>query len=177
MNKLKDFFENLETRERNILIAGLTFVFFFVLINFIAVPVYNYKKDLEVQIKFNVYQSTEIIALGEQYKKITGNLEKSFTYSKKNINIFSFLDALTRKTGIKDKVDYMKPSTESYENYTIEKVEIKISNINMKDLVSFIFSIESGSEKIRIKALKISRSDKSGTISSTIQTETINKNV
>jgi general secretion pathway protein M len=177
MNKLKDYFLSLEQREKNFLIAGIIFLSVFVLINFFILPVINYKKELNTKIYSYNHQAEQIRKLGQEYKKLIKN---SVTYSiskNSDIALFSFMDSLAGKVEIKENIEYMKPSSEKSDGKTIEKVEIKLSGIDMKRLIHFLYSIESSSDAIVIKGLKISRSDKGSFITSTIQAEIVKNNV
>lgn len=176
MNKMLEYFNGLEDRERYFLLAGAVFLIGFVFFNFIISPVINYKKGLESKISSYRFQAQEISKLGEEYRKLTGKNSSYKVSDQNDIALFSFLDSLAGKVNIKNNIDYMKPSGETKDGYTIEKVEIKISEIDMKTLVSFLYEVESYSDKINITALKIIKSDKGGSISSTIQAETVKSN-
>ncbi|MGM0418304.1 MAG: type II secretion system protein GspM [Thermodesulfobacteriota bacterium] len=174
MNKLFEYISGLEEREKNILLAGVVFLILFIIIRFGIIPVYNYKKDLENRINSYIYQAEQIKKLGAEYKKLTGTGRHDFSSeSDNNPALFSFMDSMAGKTGIKDKIDYMKPSSEEHDDYTLDKVEVKVSNIDMKTLVSFLYELESGLANMNIKALKIVRSEKGGSVTSTIKAETV----
>jgi hypothetical protein len=177
MNKIKEFYFGLEQREKIILPGGLFFLVVFILLNFFILPAINYKKNLENKISSYNYQADQIRLLGKEYKEILKNSNLSQSSNGSDVALFSFMDSLAGRAEIKDKVDYMKPSTQKSGGVTIEKVEIKVSDIDMKNLVRFLYLVESSSDAVIVKGLKISRSDKSGFITSTIQAETVKNNV
>lgn len=175
INNINKYLDTLEERERKILGIGIAFVFLYILFNFMVIPFFDYKKKLETGIASSAEQINDIKNLGAKYKKLTGQ-KRIVNLGSQSIALFSFIDSLAGKTGVKDNIDYMKPSKESLENYTIEKVEVKISNIDMKSLISFIYEIESSKGNINIKGLTIKKSDKGDLIDSTIQAEIIKNN-
>lgn len=175
MNKIKDFLNSLEEREKNMVIICFIFTTSFIIINFMILPVFQYREDLELSIRSNLYKKKQIERLGKEYKRFS---TRSFSNNikKNNQALFSVMDSLAGKTGVKDRIDYIKPSKEEYDSYIVEKVEIKLSEIDMKSLVSFLYEIESYGEHIKVKGLLIRRSEKSGVITSTIQAETVKSN-
>ncbi|MCB9480609.1 MAG: type II secretion system protein M [Desulfobacteraceae bacterium] len=177
MNKLKEYFSGLEQREKNFLIAGIIFLSVFVLVNFLFLPVIDYKKELQTKIYSYNYQADQIKRLGQEYRKLVKNSGSYSISENSDIALFSFMDSLAGKAQIKENIDYMKPSSEKTDGKTIEKVEIKLSGIDMKRLIQFLYSIESSSDAIVIKGLRISRSDKGAYITSTIQAEIVKNNV
>ncbi|MDY0132691.1 MAG: type II secretion system protein GspM [Desulforegulaceae bacterium] len=176
MNKFKEFYSGLEEREKRILIGGLSFLLIFVVINFFILPVINYKKDLKNKINSCVYQTNQIKLLGKEYKSLVKTSSFGQVSQGSDLALFSFMDSIAGKAGIKNNVDYMKPSTEKTGGLTIEKVEIKVSGIDMKSLIGFIHLVESSSDAVVIKGLRISRSDKGGAIISTLQAEIVKSN-
>lgn len=177
MNKIQQFYYSLEEREKIILTVGILFLAGFILVNFFMLPVINYKKELENKISSYAYQAEQIRLLGDEYRKYVKKSDLSQSQDSSDIALFSFMDSLAGKANIKDKVDYMKPSTEKSGGFTIEKVEIKVSGIDMKSLVRFLHSVESSSDAVAVKGLRISRSDKGSFITSTIQAEIVKNNV
>jgi general secretion pathway protein M len=111
MNKIQQFYYSLEEREKIILTVGILFLAGFILVNFFMLPVINYKKELENKISSYAYQAEQIRLLGDEYRKYVKKSDLSQSQDSSDIALFSFMDSLAGKANIKDKVDYMKPST------------------------------------------------------------------
>src|SRR5690606_35168266 len=76
--------------------------------------------------------------------------------------LFSFLDTLAGQSGIKQNIDYMKPSTSNLKNssYSLSMVELKINALTMEQLVSFMHGVETSPNLIWIKRISIDRGEK-----------------
>ena len=168
IKKINEYISNLEDREKKFLISGSVFFIGFIIFNFVIYPFASYKKNLESGVQSNIYQIKQISSIGSEYQKIrAGSIQR---ITDKNFTLFSFMDSLAGKTGLKTKVDYMKPSSEKSMNMTIEKVELKLSGIDMKALVSFLYQLEFSEHNIEISGLSIRLEDKDSTLTATIQT-------
>lgn len=92
--------------------------------------------------------------------------------------LFSYLDQLAGRTGIKDKVAYMKPSTTTAKDggHKIAVVEMKIQALTLTQLVDYLHQIETSANMIRVQWLAITRTSKpEGYIDVVVQAETIEK--
>lgn len=83
------------------------------------------------------------------------NREKGFT-------LFSFLDKLSGQAGIKDHIEYMKPSSNPSDDGSckLSQVELKIGTINLKQLTSYLHMIETSENSVFVKRISISQTTK-----------------
>jgi len=92
-----------------------------------------------------------------------------------NFTLFSFLDQLAGDSGLKDHIAYMKPSTTVNEDsgIKISRVELKLQEITLKDLTSYLFKVETSENMLILKRLSITKTGKnSSMISAVLQVET-----
>ena len=96
----------------------------------------------------------------------------------KGFTLFSFLDTLAEKSGVKDNVAYMKPSSRTFndKNYAISMVKIKLDALYLKELVDFLYSVESSRNGVHIRSLSLSKTGKEQTmLDAIVEAETLVK--
>ena len=73
-----------------------------------------------------------------------------------NFSPFSRLEELAGQTGIRSKIQYMKPivSTPS-DAYEEESVEIKMEGITLEQFIQYLYQIENSPQFMKIKRLHI----------------------
>jgi general secretion pathway protein M len=168
----------LNPREKMALGAGAAALVIFILFQFIIFPVIDHQKVLQrsvVSKQAAVEEmrrlSAEAQALQQEQSRSTqrmGRRPQGFT-------LFSFLDGLAGMTQLKSNIDYMKPSTTEPKGspYKVSVVELKLVGINMEQLVSYLYRIETSANMIQVKRLAITKTDKkAGFINAVLQVET-----
>jgi general secretion pathway protein M len=102
--------------------------------------------------------------------------KKRFEARKKDFTLFSFLDRLADKSGIKNHITYMKPSTSAREKsgYKVSKVEMKLQSITLKQLTSYLYGVETSKNIVSIKRISIVKTGiKEGYVNAVLQIETV----
>ena len=168
----------LTRREKYSIYAVSGIVFLFVIIQFIVFPSFDKKERLKRSIQVKTKILEEMMALKSEYDDIKRNDDLSKVRFKKrdrNFTLFSFLDKLTGKAGIKEHVTYMKPSTSVQKDspYKISQVEMKLKDLTLEQLTSYLHMVEISSNMVIIKKLSISKTGKQeGFIDAVLQVET-----
>jgi general secretion pathway protein M len=122
---------------------------------------------------------TEMRVLKAEYDEIDkkGNmLERRLDRRSKGFTLFSFLDELAGKAGIKENIVYMKPKTVNQPGGRYKKtvVEMKCQGITTEQLTTYLHGVETSENMIDIKRLSVSKKGKKDeTISAVLQVETI----
>ena len=71
-----------------------------------------------------------------------------------SFSLFSVLEKLARENGLMESIDHMKPGSMDLDSMRQEKwVEVKLSQINYKDMVSYLYHLQSYANNIYIKRL------------------------
>mgnify|MGYP000990105422 CR=1 FL=1 len=76
--------------------------------------------------------------------------------------LFSFLDAAAGQTQLKDRIAYMKPSADPIKDtpYRLSRVEMKIQDLRLPELVAFLHRVETAPEAVTVKRLSITQTGK-----------------
>jgi general secretion pathway protein M len=170
---------NLQPRERlAVMIAGAALLVFLIF-QLLIFPSINRRDRLKNRIAANVSALKEISALKSEYEALTQysrNMGDRLKRRPKNFTLFSFIDKLAGTSGIKNNIEYMKPSTSNLKNssLTLSLVEMKISSLTMEQLTNFLHGVENGDAQVWIKRISIQKGDKNvGLINTTLQVETV----
>ena len=101
----------------------------------------------------------EIVMLGAEYrayKRGFRGAQKLLAKRKKGFALFSFLERAAGKADVKDNIKYMKPSTSQGTGpYKESMVEIKLEGITLKQLVRFLYRVESPEDVTGIRRISI----------------------
>ncbi len=170
---------NLNRRERLFIIGAVTFIVLFVISQFIVVPVFQ-RKD-ELQHKLAVKQNTlkEMRSLRSEYISLENKAaasQQQFARRIPGFTLFSFMDKTAGDIGIKQNITYMKPSSTVDESthLKLSSVELKLQDISLKDLTAYLYRVETSPNMIKVKRLSITKDGiDQGLITVVMQVETV----
>ncbi len=158
--------------------AGVTlllFLFFQAVIS----PVIHKKSRMEEEIVTRKKALVEMAALKNEFDQLKRNSELSeqhFLQRDKKFTLFSFLDQLAGQSGVKENISYMKPTISKKQETGLKKsiVEIKLNNITLNQLTSYLHGIETSKNVVFVKRLSISKKEKEDRfITVVLQAETV----
>ena len=169
---------NLQRREKIIVgVAGALLVIL-LLLEVIIFPIVDRRAMLSKRIVQKTQALAEIKQLAQEYQSLTSgtaNNEAQLRNRAKSFTLFSFLDALAGKSGIKQNIIYMKPSSSNLKGspYSLSMVEMKINNLTMEQLVNFLHGVETSQDMIWVKRVSLAKGEKEGQlIDAVLQVET-----
>lgn len=111
----------------------------------------------------------------EAIRKKTTASTMRFSQRKAGFTLFSFLDRLAGEANIKNHISYMKPSTSSPKDspYKISQVEMKLQDITMEQLTTYLYKVETSQNMVLVKRVSITKDSKEvGFIDAVLQLET-----
>lgn len=168
----------LNRRERLTVYGAAAAILVFIVVQFIIFPVLDSRTTLRREIDEKRLNLNEIHKLKAEYDALTRTNQIAAAQLKKrakNFSLFSFLDNLAGKSGIKQNIVYMKPSTSNLKNspYTLSIVEIKVQSLTMEQTLNFLHGIEMSGNQVWVKRMSLTRDEKKeGLLNSTMQVET-----
>ena len=170
--------KKLTRREKYSLFVGAGAIFLLVVLQGIVLPAFDKRERLVRVLGAKAKILEEMTALKSEYHAIVQETEISkvlLAKREKGFTLFSFLDRLTGNAGIKDHVNYMKPSTTVQKNspYKISMVEMKIQDITLAQLIAYLHMVETSKNGVAVTRLSISITSKpKGFIDALLQVET-----
>ncbi len=161
--KFADFIDQRTLRERQMLAAmavafGL-WLLYWVVAGMLLNPLHDSRKLIAVRES----ALREMLILRSDYQRIqfqVAALEKMIRRGPHG-NVLSRLETMANQAQIKDKITSMDPKNappnDLYREYVIE---VRLANVNLKQLVDYLYRIESSGQLLKIKRLRIKvRSD------------------
>ncbi|MBU0767843.1 MAG: type II secretion system protein M [Proteobacteria bacterium] len=170
--------KKLTRREKYALLAAAGAICLFIVLQAIVLPAFDRRKRLEKNLAAKTKILAQMTDLKSEYDAIVQKtaLSKQFIAQReKGFTLFSFLDKLSGKAGIKDHINYMKPSTTLLKNssYKLSMVEMKIQGITLNQLIAYLHMVETSENAVDVKRLSISKTGKpKGFIDAVLQVET-----
>jgi len=174
-----DKLKNLNQREKYVICAASGLIALFILIHIIISPLMNKRDRLTRTLEAKTKILEEMRILQTEYAIISERArlsKKRFNARNKDFTLFSFLDRLADRSGIKNHITYMKPSTSAREKsgFKISKVEMKLQGITLKQLTSYLHGVEISKNILRIKRISIVKTSiKDEYINAVLQIETV----
>ena len=167
---------HLNQREKYAVILGAGILCLFVLIEFAVSPLLQKRADLKRVMGIMTNRLPNMYANYDILKTERHTSKTALPKRAKNFTLFSFLDQLVRKAGIKENLKYMKPSTtvEKSGRYKISLVEMKLQALTLEQLTKYLYMVETSRNDVTVKRLSISKTGKpEGFINAVLQVETL----
>ncbi len=117
----------------------------------------NGAKTKEITLEQMKAMSAECTAL----KRSSEALKRIISKRKQGLTLFAFLEKEANQAEIKGHIEYMKPSVSPGTGiYKESTVEMKLSGVTLKQLVKYLYRIESPQEVISVKRISIKEDTK-----------------
>ena len=168
-------------QDKKALIVCVGFLMAFIGIQFVLLPAIDKKKELSQRVTSKEASLKELVTLENEYIKLSGSSRVKITALSgrdKDFTLFSFLDTLAEKSGVKDNVAYIKPSSRTLNDkaYAISMVKIKLDALYLKELVEFIHGVEISRNNVQIKSISLSKTGKDNALlDAIVEAETLIK--
>ena len=154
----------LATREKIYVSIALVAVAIFVLLQFIVFPFFKKKGRIERGISKKEEAFKKIVLLSEEYqsyKKGSLGIQQILAERNKRFTLFSFLEGAAGDVDIKGRIKYMKPSVSAVPGQHKESlVEMKLEEITLKQLIDYLYRVESPEKVVSIKRISIKENKK-----------------
>jgi len=168
----------LSARDRTALGVGGTVLLFFVLFQFVLVPLAHRRQRLKsalIHRQQGVVRMEEMQARYRALNRQSDSLARRLEGRPPGFSLFSFLEKQAAATSVKKHIVSMKPSTPSEEGpFTQVMVEMKLRTLGLQQLVAFLKRVESPENLVAIRRLSIrENSRKPGSLDVTVQVVTV----
>lgn len=163
-----DYVARLSPRERIIVTGGAVFLAVFILLAGIIGPLLHYQAALEKSITSRDDQLRKVYTMSAAIRGLQSVAVAAGSPGDQKFTLFGFLEELAARLSINDRIEYMKPITDTTEAGR-ESVEVKIRGLYQEDLINLLFGIENTKYPVRIKHLIIRKQDKDANMDVTFQ--------
>ncbi|OGP82089.1 MAG: hypothetical protein A2Y95_04905 [Deltaproteobacteria bacterium RBG_13_65_10] len=161
-----DFLEKRTPRERQMLtfmtMAIGLFLAYWIAVGLILNPI----RDTRLAIETRQLGLRRMLTLQADYRRIQSQvaaLEQRIRAGQQG-NVLSSLETMASESQIKDKITSMDPrSTPPNELYRETVIEVRLANVNLKQLVDYLYRIQSSPVLLKVKRMRLkTRSDDPG---------------
>ena len=146
-------------REKYFISVAACVICVFLFLQFGAVPFFEKRNRMQKRINGLEKDIEEMTLLIDEYltlKQDSQKIQKYLTARKKGFTLFSFLENAAGEAQIKDHIKYMKPSvSEGMGSYKESMVEMRLEEVTLKQLVLYLYRIESSEDLIMVKRISI----------------------
>ncbi len=154
----------LAKREKYLVSLAGGVLFLLIVFHFLINPFFEKKDYMRKEVNRKQAALDEIALLSIKYKELKKGdqgLHKILEKRKSEFTLFSFLEQEAAKSDVKDHIKYMKPSvSQGTGEYKESMVEMKLERITLKQLVGYLYRIESQENAIGIKRISIKENKK-----------------
>ena len=176
----KSGIDNLSTREKLVVGGGLAFVVCFIVLQLAIIPFFDARSDLRSSIDRKTRELATIKELQLEHRNLKneeGTIQARIQQRERGFTLFTFLDQQAEKAQVKKQIMYMKPSTvEGDTGYVETMVELKLQQVSLSALVSFLQLVESEQHVVFIRRISIQESGNvQGELDSILQIVTFEK--
>jgi general secretion pathway protein M len=157
--------KRLSTREKRILCMGGCFLLILFALKGILLPAMAEKERLEKRVAVAGKTLQEMVSMQERYQRMGLNVSREMHTRKnreKGFTLFSFLDRLALKSGVKENIVHMKPDSRKQDKgaYTIFMVKVKLESLYLKEFMDFLYLIETAGKGVHISGLSLTKTGK-----------------
>lgn len=164
----------LARREKYFISAAAIFIGIFCLLQFLIFPFFEARNRLQRGVSAKEDGLKEIVRLSSEYnryRRSSQGIKRIIAQRRKGFTLFSFLENRAGDAGIKTYIKYMKPSISTGAGpYKESQIEMKLEEITLRQLVDYLYRIESPDNVVSIKRISIKENKKkSGRLDAILQ--------
>jgi len=146
-------------REKLVMIAGGVAVALLLFYRFGLSPAIERLRTLDRLVAIKEREVHQMRTMRETYlaqKRLMEEVNQSLAQRGQDFAIFSFLEELANKTGIKNNIMYMKPAlTTAGELFRESSVEMRLEGIALQQLTRYLYDIERAPQLLRVRRMHI----------------------
>ncbi|MEN8199418.1 MAG: type II secretion system protein GspM [Thermodesulfobacteriota bacterium] len=147
-------------RQEKLMVSGLLgLVLLLLFFSLVVSPLLDSRKRLQGSLVKKEVELQKVRDLQEEYKTLqhtSGDIQQRLKKRQKSFTLFSFIEQQATVAGIKQQIDYLKPSeVESSGPLKESRVDMKLKKITLENLVKFLGGVESPENVVSISRISI----------------------
>ncbi len=151
---------NLTQRDKYALAAGCLFLFSLIAFQWILMPAMEKQESLLAMAHARADSLKSLYSLAREYKAAIGSSrvdQEAMDRRSREFTLFSLIDELAEKSGVKDNVSYMKPTILQRDSspYAFSQVKIKLKSLFLEELMDFLYRMESSPDKVVVYSMAL----------------------
>ena len=142
----------MSTRQ-SVLIAVASVICLFAVLQWLVLPLADYSSGLERDISVSRQRLQEVLELGREYEQVGSRVSETGDSGMEtaDFSLYSFLDRLAERQGLKGSIVFMRPSTNQVSGgLEREIVRLRLRGVSMDDLVAYLYQLEDADSPVRV---------------------------
>ena len=156
---MRHFWDQLTRSQKYTVIAGIVLIGAALLIQFAVAPYFETRQKVRSAIVANEKALRELSVLGAEYGVLRARSEKIKRLIERRppgFSLFSYLEKQADQAAVKTNIRSINPIKSSpAATHEESAVEMKLDKVTMKQLVDFLYLVESPGEMVRIRRASI----------------------
>lgn len=155
---MMDRFQNLEPREKIMLLAGLIFLLCVVAVYGIYLPYRESLQQAERSIAVKQRQLAQVRDLQQEYR----GLERRIARAEQGLarsgeqSALALLENIAARIDSRDKLNYIRPQPpQSQGAYRIENLDIKFEKLSLEQAVNLLWRVETAETRMQVRNLRL----------------------
>ncbi|HWP35693.1 MAG TPA: type II secretion system protein GspM [Thermodesulfobacteriota bacterium] len=149
----------LARRERWMVGGGAVAVALLLVYALVVAPLLERSRDLDRLIAQKEREYAEIVRLREEYRRARAELaaiEARLARTGADFQLLSFLEGLAARTGVRDRIAYMRPQAAAAAGrFREQAVELRLDGVTINQLVQLLAQVVEAPQALRIKRLSV----------------------
>jgi general secretion pathway protein M len=175
---MKDIWDKLPRNQRIALLAGVAVLVLGLVVQLVAFPLYDARKRTTRSIAVSEKALQQLGPLWVEYRVLKEGaqaVQQIVARRPGDFTLFSYLEKKTGEAGVKPNVKYINPSRGSVTGgYEETSVDLKLEKITLKQLVNFLYMVESREDLIALRKIAVAKvKEDPDYLNATIQVTTI----
>ncbi|NOX26055.1 MAG: type II secretion system protein M [Deltaproteobacteria bacterium] len=149
----------LSLREKIFVFSGAAVLLILILWLGVFRPYQNGLAIAKIRIHSRQRQLKDVRQLQQEYfslQRAMTTAEKKLSGTTRGFTLFPFIEAVTSRLGVRDKLVSMRPQPAQIQgDYREESVKIRLERINLSQLVRLLYGIEESNAALHLKKVRI----------------------
>jgi hypothetical protein len=158
INFLKD---KLSQKQKYYLAGGAIFVAFLLILQSLFIPVWEERQKIRSALDVNENRLKEMKILGLEYQGLKQGekiIQTAMSRKPRDFTLFSYVEKKAGEVGISSNIRSIIPSkTVTSDSYEGTAIDIRLEKITLKQLINFLYLVESQQDLIKVKKISLSK--------------------
>ena len=175
---MKDIWDKLPRNQRLALLTGAAALVLGLVVQFVFFPLYDVRERTVRAIAVNEKVLRQLGPMWVEYRVLKEGaqaVQQILARRPGDFTLFSYLEKKTGEAGVKPNVKYINPSRAPVSSgYEETSVDLKLEKITLKQLVNFLYMVESREDLIALRKITVAKvKEDPDYLNATIQVTTI----
>jgi hypothetical protein len=150
---------------RKFLALAASLIFLAALLQWVVLPLSAYYSGLEEDIIRSRERLQRVLELRQEYERVQSSSteQDGAGVETGDFSLYSFLDRLAERQGLKGSIVFMRPQTEQLSGgLTREVVRLRLGGVRTSELIPYLYHLEESDSPVRVEDMTIRSRQEAG---------------